>query len=277
MSLGVSETDVETVSEYITMLSSLNVKNVIIGLVVLVIGLIAVRIIVRTFGKALAKAKGVPVTIHGALKGGLKVILDIIVVLTATATMGIPITSFVTVLSVVVLAVTLAIQNILNNVVGGFIILASHPFVLGDFVQMDDIIGTVDEVKIMYTRFTAPDGRIIYVPNKTIYTANLVNYTRFGRRRVELTVAASYDSAPDNVFAAIRDALGKTEGVMDDPAPIIHVENYGDSAITYSVYFWCASSIFWDTKYAFNAELYDAFRRNGVEMTYPHLNVHMAK
>ncbi len=275
MSLGVSETDVQTVTDYINMLSSLNIKNVLIGLAVLLIGLIAVRFIVRTFGKALERSKGIPATLHAALRSGLKVLLDVIVILTAANTMGIPITSFVTVLSVVVLAITLAIQNILNNVVGGFIILASHPFALGDFVQMDDITGTVDEVKIMYTRFTAPDGRIIYIPNKTIYTANLINYTRNGRRRVELTVSASYNNTPVQVRAAIADALGKTEKVLTDPEPVIHVENYGDSAITYSIYFWVAAADFWGVKYAFNEELYDAFRRNGVEMTYPHLNVHM--
>ncbi len=275
MSFGVSEADVETVNQYIAMFANLNIRNVIIGAVVLVIGLIVVRIIVRTVGKFLKNAKTIPATVHGPIKGAVRIILDVVVILTAAATMGIPISSFVAVLSVVVLAVTLAIQNILNNVVGGFIILASHPFNLGDFVQMDDVVGTVEEVKIMYTRFLCPDGRIVYVPNKTIYIANLINYTRHGSRRVELAVAASYEAEPAQVRSAIRDALGRVPGVMADPEPVIHLENYGDSAITYTVYFWVASGDFWGVKYAFNEELYGAFRRNGVEMTYPHLNVHM--
>ena len=277
MSLGVSENDVKTVSEYIAMFSSLNIRNVLMGLAVLVVGLIVVRLIVRLFGKALGRVKGLPPNLLSILKTLLRIVLDIVVILTATATMGIPITSFVTVLSVVVLAVTLAIQNILNNVVGGFIITVSHPFNIGDFVQMDDIVGTVDEIRVMYTRFLTPDGRTVYVPNKTIYTANLINYNRYGRRRVELSVSASYDADPGKVRLAIRDALEKIPGVLKEPEPVIHLENFGDSAICYTFYFWVSSGDFWGVKYAVNEELYGAFKRAGIKMTYPHLNVHMKK
>ena len=275
MSFGVSENDVKRVSDYISMFSSLTFKNVAIGLAVLVLGLIAVRLIVRALGKVLERAKALPPAIQRPIKSTVRVVLDIVVILTATSAMGIPITSFVAVLSVIALAVTLAVQNILNNVVGGFIIAVSHPFSMGDFVQMDDVTGTVEEVKLMYTRFLAPDGRIIYVPNKNIYTANLINYTRNGRRRVELSVSASYDSEPEKVAAAIRDALSRIPGVLADPEPVIHLESYGDSAIAYTFYFWVAAKDFWGVKYAVNEELYGAFRRGGVEMTYPHMNVHM--
>ena len=275
MSFGVSENDVKTVSDYISMFSSLTFQNVVRGLAILVLGLIAVRLIVRTVGKVLERAKTLPPTVQRPIKSTLRVLLDIVVILTATGAMGIPITSFVAVLSVIALAVTLAVQNILNNVVGGFIIMVSHPFSIGDFVQMDDVTGTVEEVRIMYTQFLAPDGRIIYVPNKNIHTANLVNYTRNGRRRVELSVSASYDAEPEKVAAAIRDALSRTPGVLTEPEPVIHLESYGDSAIAYTFYFWCEAKDFWGLKYAVNEELYGAFRRGGVEMTYPHMNVHM--
>lgn len=275
LSLGVSENDVKTFTDFITMISSLNINSILKGLVILLIGLIAVRFIVKAFYKTLSRAKNIPATVHNVLKTFLRVVLNIVVILIALTAMGIPISSFVTVLSVVVLAVTLAIQNILNNIVGGFIIMSSHPFHVGDFVQMDDIIGTVDEIRIMYTRFLAPDGRTIYIPNKTIYTANLINYTQFGRRRAEVTVSASYNSPPEAVRTAVTEALRQTPGVLQDPAPIIHLESYGDSAIAYSVYFWCNTGDFWNVKYDFNERLYAAFKNNGVEMTYPHLNVHM--
>ena len=275
MSFGVSENDVQKVSEYISMFSSLTFQNVAKGLVILVLGLIAVRLIVRTLGKVLERVKTLPPAVQKMIKSTVRVLLDVVVILTATGAMGIPITSFVAVLSVVALAVTLAVQNILNNVVGGFIIMVSRPFSMGDFVQMDDVTGTVEEVRIMYTRFLAPDGRIIYVPNKNIYTANLINYTQNGRRRVELSVSASYDAEPAKVMAAIRDALSRIPAVMADPEPVIHLENYGDSAIAYTFYFWVAAKDFWAVKYAVNEELYGAFRRGGVEMTYPHMNVHM--
>ena len=275
MFLGASDSDVKSVGDFLAMFSGLSLRNVLIGLAILVIGLIAVRLLVKAFGKNVGRAKGIPANVRSVMQTAVRVALDIVVILTATGTMGIPINSFVTVLSVIVLAVTLAIQNILNNVVGGFIIITSQPFSVGEFVQMEDIVGTVEEIRIMYTRFLTPDGRIVYVPNKNIYTANLVNYNRFGRRRAEITVSASYDASPDSVRAAVMEAVGETPGILADPAPIVHLESYGDSAIVYTVYFWCASGDFWSTKYAFNERLYSAFRKNGVEMTYPHLNVHI--
>ena len=124
------------------------------------------------------------------------------------------------------------------------------------------------------------DGKHVFVPNSTLYTTTLINYSDLGRRQVDVSVSAGYDNSPDQVEEAVNDALNvvrmdKACAVLETPAPSFIVSGYGDSAINYSVRLWSPTDKWWATKCALTRELYAAFRRHGVEMTYPHLNVHM--
>ena len=127
----------------------------------------------------------------------------------------------------------------------------------------------------MYTRLLAPDGRVIFVPNSTTYTSRIINYSMNPQRRIELSVSASYDNTPEEVKQALMKAVKRIPQILSDPEPVVHLENYGDSAIQYTLWVWVNGSDFLNTKYRLNEEIYTAFKENHVEMTYPHLRVHM--
>lgn len=261
--------------QILDILSRLGVQQLLFGLAVLFVGLVAVRLIMKLIDKGLVRFRGLNPALHTMLKTAIRFLLNLIVLLTAAATLGIPITSFVALLSVVSLAISLAVQGVLGNLAGGIIILASKPFTLGDFIESDSISGSVQDIGFLHTRLRTPDGKEVFVPNNLLYTSRVINYSASGQRRVELSISASYDNTPDEVRSAIMSAVTAFPCILADPAPQVLLDSYGDSAINYLVFVWVPSDKFLEVKFALNEALYNAFKSHGVEMTYPHMNVHM--
>lgn len=181
------------------------------------------------------------------------------------------------VLSVIGLAFSLALQNFLANVAGGMQLLASHPFKVGDFVEAGGCSGTVTEVGMFYTRLLTYENKLVQIPNSAIVSANIINHFSEPTRRVDVKVSASYDAPQDVVMAALRELAQGHELVLADPAPAVHVNEYGSHAIEYALRVWCASGDYWTVYNDLMDNVKPAFDRAGVEMTYPHVNVHMAR
>ncbi len=254
--------------------------NILLGLLVLLAGIAATRVLVKLLQRLLEKAHAIHPAMHTMLCSGLKWVLYFLSAMAAASTMGIPITSFVALFSVVGIAVSLAVQGVLSNLAGGMIILGSKPFSPGDFIEADSVSGTVKDIGFLHTRLISPDGKMIFLPNSTLYTSRLMNYTVMGQRRIDLTIGASYGCAPEDVRAAVLDAVEQVEKsgagqVLPDPAPQVVLENYDSSAIVYTVRVWTTASDYLTVRYALNEAIYAAFKRHQVEMTYPHINVHV--
>ena len=153
--------------------------------------------------------------------------------------------------------------------------LASHPFAVGDYVDAGGCSGTVVEIGMFYTKLATPDNKLVQLPNSAIVSANIINFSAQPARRVELTVSASYDAPTDQVTALLAKMAADHPLVLDDPEPAVHVSNYGDNSIDYIMWVWCANADYWTVYYELMDGLKPLFDRAGVEMTYPHLNVHM--
>lgn len=256
-------------------LAKLDFSRIVQGVLVLVICLAASKVLTNIAANALRKINAIDASLHTMLRTTLKFVLYFISVIAAAGTLGIPVTSFVALFSVVGLAVSLAVQDVLANLAGGVIILAGRPFTLDDFIECDTISGTVKDIGILHTKLISPDGKLIFAPNSTLQTSRLINYTASGTRRIDLTVNAAYSNTPVQVRAAVLEAIDAIPHVLPVPAPVVQLESYGDHAIQYVVRLWVPASEFMDIKYTLNEALFDTFRKHGVEMTRPHLNVHM--
>lgn len=128
---------------------------------------------------------------------------------------------------------------------------------------------------MFYTKLTTPDNRLVQLPNNTIVSANITNFSAQPTRRVELKLTASYDAPVDAVKEALARAAAAHPLTLADPEPMIRVEGYRDSAIEYVVRVWCANADYWTVYYDLLEEFKAAFDAAGIEMTYPHVNVHM--
>ena len=163
-----------------------------------------------------------------------------------------------------------------SNVIGGFTILYTRPFHTGDYVEIAGQGGTVQEINMTYTMLTTYDYKQIAIPNSAVVAAQIINYSSSPTRRVGIDVQASYDCPTQQVIDALVLA-GSVDSVLLDPAPMAVITAYGDSAICYSLRVWVKSDDYWDVYYQVTKRIMDVFDEQGIEMTYPHLNVHLDK
>lgn len=244
------------------------------AVLLLAICLVVVKVLMTIVTRILQKSK-LERSLHTFVRTVIKAVLLFLTVVIVAASLGIDVTSLIAVLSVFGLAVSLAVQNSLSNVAGGLQVLGSKPFVVGDYVEAGGVSGTVAEVGIFYTKINTGDNKLIQVPNSQIANEKIINYTAEKERRVDLTFTTSYDAPVETVKKTIEEVMGGHSLVQVTPAPFVRVSNYGDSAIEYTVRAWCATGDYWTVHFDLMEQVKAAFDKAGIEMTYPHVNVHV--
>jgi len=258
-----------------SILEELLKSNIFKALIVLVIGILAVRIVMKVLRITLEKSK-LEKAAHSLITSLAAAAMYILLGLTVLSTLGIDVTSIVALASVLTLALSLALQNMVSNIIGGFTILYTHPFHSGDFVEIAGQSGTVQEINMTYTMLATPDNKLISIPNSSVVAAQIVNYSAAGTRRVDVTVSASYTMPTQKVIDALVLA-GTVDNVLLDPAPVAMVTEYGQSTIQYCLRVWVKSADYWDVYFAVNQRVKTIFDEQGVAMSYPHINVHLDK
>lgn len=254
---------------------SLFFKKLMGTVLILVIGVLVIRVIMRLITAALEKSH-LEKAAHSLILSLARAAMYILLFLIAASQMGIDVSSIVALASVLTLALSLALQNMVSNLIGGFVILYTHPFHSGDYVEIAGQGGTVKGISMTYTVLATPDNRIISIPNSAVAAAQVVNYSSADSRRVELTVTASYDAPTQKVLDALVLA-GTVDNALLNPAPSAVIVSYDDSAIRYSLRIWVKPGDYWDVYFQVNQRIKDVFDQQGIEMTYPHLNVHLDK
>ena len=256
-------------------LSDVTLGNILPTVLMLVAGTLLIKVILKLAKKSLSKTKLEKAAVS-LIYSLLKVVLFVLLGLMAASKLGVDVTGVVALASVASLALSLALQDSLSNVIGGFLLLSNHPFHTGDYVEIAGQGGTVQTIDITYTKLTTGDNKTISIPNSAVVASQIVNYSTSGTRRVEINVSASYDSPIDTVKAALLEAA-RVDGVLAEPAPFAAVMGYGDSAISYTLRVWAAAADYWNVFFTINENVKAEFDKAGVEMTYPHLNVHIDK
>ena len=245
------------------------------SVILLVVGVFAMRIIRRVLKTTLERT-GLEKAAHSLITSLANAAMYVLLGLMVASSLGIDVTSIVALASVLTLALSLALQNMVSNIIGGFTILYTHPFHSGDYVEIAGQGGTVKEINMTYTMLATGDNKLISIPNSAVVAAQIVNYSAAETRRVEVVVTASYDAPTHQVIDALVLA-GTVDNVLLDPAPRAVVVSYDDSAIRYSLRLWVKTPDYWDVYFQVNQRVKDIFDEQGIEMTYPHLNVHLDK
>ena len=260
----------------IDFIQTLTVATILPAVILLVIGVLAIRVLMKLVDKSLSRTK-LEKAATSLIRSLLKVVLYVLLGLMVASKLGIDVTGIVALASVASLALSLSLQDALSNVIGGFTLLSNHPFHSGDFVEIAGQAGTVQTIDITYTKLTTGDNKTISIPNSAVVASQIVNYSTSGTRRVDINVSASYDAPIETVKAALLEAA-KIDAVMDTPAaPFAAVQNYGDSAINYTLRVWTSADAYWNAYFTITENIKAEFDKAGVQMTYPHLNVHINK
>ena len=257
-------------------IGTLTLAAAIKALATLIVGIILIRVLLSLFDRGFDRSeKLAPLKRH--VRPIAKTLLGIILALVVLDSLGVEVTSFIALLSVAGLAVSLALQNTLANIAGGIMILTAQPYAIGDYVSIGGTDGTVDTIRLAHTKLRTVDNKLIQIPNSTVASAIITNFNRIGTRRIDLTFTASYDAPTEEVYAALRDAMARYPQILDAPAPEVHLTDYGASSISYLARCWVSAADYWTVYFGVIESVRETFAAHKVEMTYDHLNIHVAK
>ena len=260
-----------------TTLGGYSLGHILSAILTLLICLVAVRLLLKLAKRLLERSKRMNDRLRQIILTAVKVVLYILTGIITAGALGLNTSSLTALVSVLTLGVTLAAEDILGNVAGGLVILSSHPFNIGDEIEVSGTTGIVREITLNHTKIETFDGQFVMQPNKELSSSRVINYTAMGRRRVVRKITASYDAPTEQVKAACLEAVAATPNVLPSPAPVVYLTDYGSSAIEYSVRCWTETKDYWGVYFALNENLRDAFAAHNVEMTYDHLNVHISE
>ncbi len=255
---------------------NLTAENLISSAIILIFGVIVVKFLMRLV-RRLVERIPVEKSLHSFICSIIRVVFYFILILIIGSHLGIDMTSLIAIFSVFGLAVSLSVQNSLSNLAGGLMVLVSKPFIVGDYIEAGGVEGSVKQIGLVYTQMVTVDNKVIYVPNSEISSSKIINFTREDRRRVELKITASYENSIDQVKSSMLKSVKQIPVFLQDPEPFVNVSAYQSSSIEYVIRVWTKTEDYWTGYYELLEEIKRSFDRDGIEMTYDHINVHMMK
>jgi small-conductance mechanosensitive channel len=200
------------------------------------------------------------------------------VVLLVLANIGVDVTALIAGLGVGGVAVALAVQNILGDLFASLSIVLDRPFEVGDFIVVDDLMGTVENVGLKTTRVRSLSGEQLVFSNANLLSARIRNYQRLQERRVVFAVGVTYQTPPAQVRAIpalIREAIEAAPLTRFDRA---HFKAFGDSALEFEAVYYVLDADYnryMETQEAINLELLDRLMSRKIEFAYPTRTLHL--
>ena len=248
-----------------------NASSIAIVVVLVLLCRAAIRRWVR---RAQSGAAGLDPTVVPALG---KTVMFGVYVLSAVALLdfaGINSTGLVALLGASGLAVGLALRDTLSNIAAGFMILVLQPFRVGESIEVGSATGKVREIGIFVTVLDTPDGLYVAMPNRAILSsASIKNFTRNGRRRIELVIRIEYGDSIELALEALRNVLSDEPKLMDEPAPSVSVIDLGAQSVNLRARGWTLSADYDTTYTALVAEIKEQFERAGIAFAYTQRHV----
>lgn len=235
-----TEQSISYTTKFINMLIDYSPK-LISAILILFIGLYAIRLINRVIRKIMVKRNLDP-TLTKFLADILLWALRILLFVTFISKLGIETSSFVTILGAMGLAVGLSLQGSLSNFAGGMLIIVFKPFKVGDTIEAQGVIATVVEIQIFVTKMLTGNNQTVFVPNGALSNGTIINYSMQGERRADLTFSISYDSDIKKAKDVLMDVLNKNPKVLQNPAPEVFVKNLSASSVDFAVRPWAKNA-----------------------------------
>ena len=251
-------------------------KRLIVALVIFFVGHLLIKWLMKLIRKSKFATKS-DQTVVRVLNNFIRVGLYIVLVVTIVGIMGVPMASVVAAIASAGVAIGLALQGALSNLAGGIMILLFRPFRLDDYVEAAGLSGTVTDIGIFYTVLTTPDNKVVTIPNGTIMSENVTNYSAKSTRRVELVISVAYGSDIEKVKEILLGIAAEHPLVLQDPAPFARLAEHGDSSLDFKLRVWVNRADYWTVYFDLLETVEGRLAEAGVEIPYNQLDVHITK
>ena len=219
-------------------------KSILLAAVIFIAGRFLISVINRLVVQMMERRK-IDATIQSFLRSFINILLTILLLISVVSALGVNTTSFAALLASAGVAIGMALSGNLQNLAGGLIILLFKPYKVGDYIDAQGVSGTVKEIQIFHTVLTTPDNKIIYVPNGSLSSGSVTNYSLSALRRVDWTIGVEYGTEIEKVRQTALDLIKKDSRILTDPAPFIALSALADSSVNITIRVWTKNEDYW--------------------------------
>ena len=231
--------------------------------------------LLNKFIRRLMDKRKVDVSIKTFVKSLVNILLTILLIISVVGALGVETTSFAALLASAGVAIGMALSGNLQNFAGGLVILLFKPYKVGDWIETQQgSSGTVKEIQIFHTILTTADNKLIYIPNGSLSSGVVTNYSHQETRRVEWIIGIDYGEDYNKVQQIVRDILAADKRILNEPAPFIALHALDASSVNVVARVWVNSGDYWGVYFDTNKAIYETFNEKGINFPFPQLTVH---
>ena len=244
---------------------------------ILVLGWLAIKLIVNAVGKAVEKGGKQNTLFGNFVRNVTGKICWAVLLVVVLGKLGVDIGPIIAGLGVTGFILGFAFQESLGNLASGLMIALNEPFKIGDYVIVSGLEGTVIKMDMMAATLATADNKKIVIPNKSAWGSPITNFSALGRRRVDIKIGIDYGCDAVKAIKVALEALPLVPNVLKDPAPSVSVASLDDSQVTLNIRPWAEGAKYWDVYNDAQVAIKSAFEKNGIDIPFPQLTVHMDK
>ncbi|MEG1543637.1 MAG: mechanosensitive ion channel [Tannerellaceae bacterium] len=244
--------------------------------IIFVVGRMLINLINRIVKKVLSK-RDIDPSVKTFMGSLVNVVLMILLIVSVVGALGVQTTSFAALLASAGVAIGMALSGNLQNFAGGLVILLFKPYKIGDYIEALNISGTVREIQIFHTVLTTVDNKVIYVPNGSLSSGVVTNFSHQTTRRVDWTIGIEYGEDYERVKQVIERILAAEPRLLTEPAPpFIALQSLAASSVNVVVRVWVKADDYWNVYFDINRTIYETFNAEGIGFPFPQLTIHKA-
>ncbi len=240
-----------------------------------ILGLIVIKIVQSITRGAALKSSKLDNSAASFIISVITVILYIGLIILLITSLGFSTAGIIAGFSAVALAIALALKDSLGSLANGVIIIFTKPFKKGDYVQINEYDGLVQDIRLFNTKILTYSNEEIIIPNSEILTTKMINYSTMPLRRVSIDVPIPYDCDIAQVKKILLDCVSSYKYTVNTPEPSVILKSYGDSALNFVARCWTPNENYWDTLYDLYEEIFNALKAKGISIPFNRLDVQL--
>ena len=248
--------------------------KLVAAIVVLLLGRWVIKLIKKGVTKVMTRRKMDP-SLSSFLMSLVSVLLTFLLIIAIVGILGVNTSSLVALLASAGLAIGMALSGTLQNFAGGVMIMLFKPFKVGDFISAQGYEGVVNEIQIFNTHVLTPDNKEVILPNGSLSTGAMTNFSKQGTRRVDWSFSIAYGDDYDKAKSLLLRLCDEDGRIQKTPQPFVELGKLNDSSVDITVRVWVDAADYWAVFFSMNEKVYKAFATEGLSIPFPQMDVHM--
>ncbi|HPD51232.1 MAG TPA: mechanosensitive ion channel family protein [Methanoculleus sp.] len=249
----------------------ITIESLLFFTLILVIGVLIARIVSINVRRALSER--LPVNERELLTKLVYYGIVILAFLAALPQLNVDLSGLLVAGGIAGIVIGFASQSVISNLISGLFLMFERPIQIGDNINVSDVTGSVEDIRVLSTVIKTFDGIYIRIPNEKVFTSNITNYVHNVARRFEYLISIRYQDDADLAIRIAKEVIETHPFALRNPSPSVFVDNLGDNGVNLTVYIWAPARNWWEVRTDLLWKIKKALEENGIEIPFPQRTV----